>query len=174
MGAFSDRVFAVVKQIPRGKVATYGQIARIIGAPRSARYVGFALRANPNPGTDLSSIPCHRVVFKDGRMATGFAFGGPGIQQAMLQEEGLQFDDEGKVIMSEYLWDGHPSDPPQSSSNPSQSSSNPTQNPSSLADDSYLPTEPPADFDWEAELAEHPLHDCATCKRPHKDCHKLT
>lgn len=42
MGAFSDRVFAVVKQIPRGKVATYGQIARIIGAPRSARYVGYA------------------------------------------------------------------------------------------------------------------------------------
>lgn len=66
MGAFSDRVFAVVKQIPRGKVATYGQIARIIGAPRSARYVGYALRANPAPGADPASIPCHRVVFKDG------------------------------------------------------------------------------------------------------------
>lgn len=162
MGAFSDRVFAVVKQIPRGKVATYGQIARIIGAPRSARYVGYALRANPAPGTDPASIPCHRVVFKDGRMATGFAFGGPEIQQAMLQEEGVQFDNEGKVIMSEYLWDGHPSD----LSNPSD--------PSNLADDSHLPMGPPADFDWEAELAEYPLHDCATCKRPRKDCHKHT
>lgn len=153
MGAFSDRVFAVVKQIPRGKVATYGQIARIIGAPRSARYVGYALRANPAPGTDPASIPCHRVVFKDGRMATGFAFGGPGVQQTMLQEEGVQFDDEGKVIMSKYLWNGYPSN---------------------LADDLCLPMGPPADFDWEAELAEHPLHDCATCKRPRKDCHKLT
>ena len=147
MGAFSDRVFAVVKQIPRGKVATYGQIARIIGAPRSARYVGYALRANPAPGTDPASIPCHRVVFKDGRMATGFAFGGPGIQQ---------FDDEDKVVMSKYLWNGYPSGS------------------SDLADDSYLPMGPPADFDWEAELTEYPLHDCTTCKRPRKDCHKLT
>lgn len=160
MGAFSDRVFAVVKQIPRGKVATYGQIARIIGAPRSARYIGYALRANPAPGTDPASIPCHRVVFKDGHMATGFAFGGPGVQQAMLQEEGVQFDDENKVVMSKYLWNGHPSDPAQNSSN--------------LADDSYLPMGPPADFDWEAELIEYPLHDCTTCKRPRKDCHKLT
>ena len=87
MGAFADRVFAVVKQIPRGKVATYGQIARIIGAPRAARYVGYALRANPSPGTEPGSIPCHRVVFKDGRMATGFAFGGPEIQQQMLKKK---------------------------------------------------------------------------------------
>ena len=56
MGAFADRVFAVVKQIPRGKVATYGQIARIIGAPRAARYVGYALRANPSPGTEPESV----------------------------------------------------------------------------------------------------------------------
>lgn len=110
MGAFSDRVFAVVRQIPRGKVATYGQIARIIGAPRSARYVGYALRANPSPGTDPASIPCHRVVFKDGGMATGFAFGGPGIQQEMLEAEGVVFDDEGRVLMDEHLWDGCPSD----------------------------------------------------------------
>lgn len=97
---------------------------------------------------------------KDGHMATGFAFGGPGVQQAMLQEEGVQFDDENKVVMSKYLWNGYPSDP--------------AQNSSSLADDSYLPMGPPADFDWEAELTEYPLHDCTTCKRPRKDCHKLT
>lgn len=133
MGEFADRVYAVVKQIPRGKVATYGQIARIIGAPRSARYVGYALRANPAPGDDPASIPCHRVVFKDGRMAIGFAFGGPGVQQAMLKEEGIKFDDEDKVLMSEYLWDGHPSQE---------------------LDESGLPMSPPADFDWEAELAD--------------------
>ena len=47
MGDFSDRVFEVVRHIPRGKVTTYGQVGRLIGAPRSARYVGYALRANP-------------------------------------------------------------------------------------------------------------------------------
>lgn len=148
MGAFTDRVFAVVKQIPRGKVATYGQIARIIGAPRAARYVGYALRANPSPGTEPGSIPCHRVVFKDGRMATGFAFGGPEIQQQMLEEEGVEFDEEGKVVMESFLWNG------------------------ASADESGLPMGPPSDFDWEAELAEHPLHHCETCKHPRPDCQK--
>lgn len=148
MGAFADRVFAVVKQIPPGKVATYGQIARIIGAPRSARYVGYALRANPEPGADHASIPCHRVVFKDGRMATGFAFGGPNVQQEMLEEEGVVFDDEGRVCMDDFQWDGRPTA------------------------DGDLPLNPPVDFDWEAELAETPLHDCDTCKRPRKDCRK--
>ena len=71
MGEFSNKVYAVVRQIPRGKVATYGQIARLIGAPRSARYVGYALRANPEPGADADAIPCHRVVFKDGRVRRG-------------------------------------------------------------------------------------------------------
>ena len=49
MGEFSEKVFAAVRHVPRGKVATYGQIARMIGAPRSARYVGYALRGNPEP-----------------------------------------------------------------------------------------------------------------------------
>lgn len=146
LGAFADRVFAVVQQIPRGKVATYGQVARIIGAPRSARYVGYALRANPSPGMDPVSIPCHRVVFKDGRMATGFAFGGPGVQMSMLREEGVGFDEEGKVLMSDFLWDGLPTE------------------------DSDLPIGPPPDFDWEAELAKHPIHDCNSCKHPRPDC----
>lgn len=130
MGAFADRVFAVVQQIPRGKVATYGQIARMIGAPRSARYVGYALRANPAPGTDPASIPCHRVVFKDGRMATGFAFGGPDVQQEMLKEEGVGFDEDGRVVMADFLWDGLPAG----------------------GADPHMG--PPADFDWEAELAD--------------------
>lgn len=151
MGAFADRVFAVVKQIPPGKVATYGQIARIIGAPRSARYVGYALRANPEPGTDPASIPCHRVVFKDGRMATGFAFGGPNVQQEMLEEEGVVFDDEGRVCMNDCQWNGQGVHP---------------------AADGSLPLVPPVDFDWKAELAETPLHNCDACKRPRKDCRK--
>ena len=150
MGEFAERVFGVVRHIPRGKVSTYGQVARLIGAPRSARYVGYALRANPEPGTDPASIPCHRVVFKDGRMATGFAFGGDGVQREMLEEEGVGFDDEGRVLMDEHLWNGVPDQ----------------------AFDGDMPLGPPADFDWERELAEHPLreHDPATCGKHCDDC----
>ena len=132
MGDFSERVFAVVGRIPRGKVATYGQVARLIGAPRSARYVGYALRANPAPGTEADAIPCHRVVFKDGSMATGFAFGGEDVQRGMLAEEGVGFDDEGRVIMGAYQWDG-------------------------ASSDDARPLGPPPDIDWARELAEEPL-----------------
>ena len=59
MGQFNEQVYEVVKQIPPGRVASYGQVARMIGRPRNARFVGFALHSNPQPGI----IPCHRVVF---------------------------------------------------------------------------------------------------------------
>lgn len=85
--SFAQRVYRIVCQIPKGKVATYGQIAALLGAPRSARYVGFALHANPQPGV----IPCHRVVFKNGACAPGFAFGGPDEQRKLLEEEGVSF-----------------------------------------------------------------------------------
>lgn len=104
MGDFSDRVFEVVRRIPRGKVATYGQVGRLIGAPRSARYVGYALRANPEPGAEVNSIPCHRVVFKDGSVCTGFAFGGPQVQRRMLEEEGVVFLPDGRVDMARCRW----------------------------------------------------------------------
>ena len=102
MGDFSDRVFEVVRRIPRGKVATYGQVGRLIGAPRSARYVGYALRANPEPGAEVNSIPCHRVVFKDGGLCKGFAFGGPEVQREMLEAEGVAFADDAHVVAKWY------------------------------------------------------------------------
>ena len=151
MGDYAERVFAVVRRIPAGKVASYGQVARLIGSPRTARYVGFALHANPEPGTDEGCIPCHRVVFKDGRMATGFAFGGPDEQRKMLAAEGITFDEEGRVPMEQFQWDGRPAQ---------------------ATDADGLPTAPPPDFDWEAELAEHPLHHCETCEKPRPDCAK--
>lgn len=85
--SFSQRVYDVVCQIPKGKVATYGQVAALIGSPRSARYVGFALHSNPLPGV----VPCHRVVFKNGACAPGFAFGGPDVQRKLLESEGVRF-----------------------------------------------------------------------------------
>lgn len=100
--SFYHQVYETVLRIPRGKVATYGQIAALCGAPRAARAVGYALHVNPAFGV----IPCHRVVNREGRPAPGFAFGGPGVQRAMLEEEGVAFDEEGKVLMGRYLWDG--------------------------------------------------------------------
>lgn len=97
---FFDRVYEMVEQIPEGMVATYGQIAALAGAPRRARYVGFALHSNPRPG----EIPCHRVVFADGRLATGFAFGGPGVQRAMLEAEGVAFTDPEHVDLARCRW----------------------------------------------------------------------
>lgn len=155
MGDFANRVFSVVRRIPAGKVATYGQVGRLIGAPRAARYVGYALHANPEPGTDPGCIPCHRVVFKDGRMATGFAFGGPDEQRRMLAAEGVAFDDEGRVLMDAFQWDGRPEGATTSSDGAGDA-----------------PLGPPPDFDWEAELAEHPLHRCETCERSRADCRK--
>ncbi len=132
MGDFSDRVFGVVRRIPRGKVASYGQVGSLIGAPRSARYVGYALRANPEPGTGPSCIPCHRVVFKDGGLCKSFAFGGPDEQRKMLEAEGVEFEDDGRVNMEACQWSGCAQD----------------------AGAHDEPTRPPVDFDWKAELGE--------------------
>ena len=106
MGEFSDKVFAIVCQIPRGKVATYGLVARLMGRPQSGRYVGFALRNNPEPGQSADSIPCHRVVFKDGRLCDGFAFGGPDVQRCLLEAEGVMFLDDNRVDLDTCLWKG--------------------------------------------------------------------
>ncbi|WP_165056644.1 MULTISPECIES: MGMT family protein [unclassified Adlercreutzia] len=139
MAEFSDQVFAQVQRIPRGKVATYGQIARLVGRPRSARYVGFALRANPAPGQDASLIPCHRVVFKDGSLCRGFAFGGPEVQRAMLEEEGVAFADEDHVDMGTCQWD------------PGEGAAGA---PAAGASGEAIPTAPPPGFDWSRELGE--------------------
>lgn len=101
MSQFSELVYSVVEQIPKGRVATYGQIARLIGKPRSSRVVGYALHRNPKPGI----IPCHRVVFKDGALAPGFAFGGSEAQRELLLSEGVVFTDKGTVDLETCLWE---------------------------------------------------------------------
>ncbi len=98
--AFTLRIYETVKQIPKGKVASYGQIAMLAGNPRGARGVGFALHRNPEPGV----IPCHRVVFKDGSLCAGFAFGGPEVQRALLAAEGVPFLPDGRVDMARARW----------------------------------------------------------------------
>ncbi len=97
---FFQRVYDIVERIPIGKVATYKLIADILDT-RDARRVGHALHANP----DDSGTPCHRVVFSDGRLAPGYAFGGPNEQRRRLELEGITFDAV-KVNLTKYLW--HP------------------------------------------------------------------
>ncbi len=82
----TKRIYEAVKRIPRGNVATYGQVAKMAGNERMARAVGNALHKNPEPGI----IPCHRVVDSKGRLADDFAFGGAGIQADLLRKEGVE------------------------------------------------------------------------------------
>ncbi len=88
---FQKAVYKATKNIPKGKVATYGLIARFIGKPKATRAVGNALNRNPfAPG-----VPCHRVVNSDGNVG-GFAFG-TGKKVALLRKEGLRIKDD-KIV----------------------------------------------------------------------------
>ncbi len=98
MNNFFERVYEEVKKIPSGKVATYGDIARAVGAPRCARQVGWALHSNPYFGT----VPCHRVVFADGSLTRGFAFGGVDVQKDMLVSEGVEVSSDYKINLKKY------------------------------------------------------------------------
>lgn len=100
MNGFFKRVYQIVAQIPTGKVATYGQIATLIGEPRGARVVGWAMHDAPH---DLN-LPCHRVVNKAGSMGPGYIFG-PGEQRKLLENEGVTFKENGCIDMKKHLWD---------------------------------------------------------------------
>ncbi len=97
---FFESVYKVVKQIPAGKVLSYGDVARLAGNPKMSRQVGWALHVNPEQGV----IPCHRVVFKDGSLTRSFAFGGIEIQRAMLVEEGVEVSRDFKIDMKKFRW----------------------------------------------------------------------
>lgn len=93
----TKRIYEAVKKIPKGKVATYGQVAELAGNKKMSRAVGNALHKNPEPGV----IPCHRVVNSKGELAGEFAFGGSGVQARLLLEEGVETVD-GKVDLEKY------------------------------------------------------------------------
>ena len=95
-----EKIYDVVSRIPKGKVATYGLVARMAGNPRWSRVVGYALHNNPAPGV----IPCHRVVNREGKVAEGFAFGGSAIQRKMLEDEKIVFEADGHIDLEKYLW----------------------------------------------------------------------
>ncbi|MCB9136407.1 MAG: MGMT family protein [Anaerolineales bacterium] len=96
-----QRIYAVVRQIPPGKVASYGQIARIVGGC-SAQMIGFAM-AGLKPGTD---VPWQRVINAQGKVSPRIGFGGL-LQRQMLEEEGVVFDREGRVDFDKFGWLGN-------------------------------------------------------------------
>jgi methylated-DNA-protein-cysteine methyltransferase related protein len=99
-GGFFAMVYALVRRIPRGKVATYGQIARLLGAPRAARVVGWAMHDNPH-GT---RVPCHRIVQKGGSLSPNYCLDDPGRQRRLLDREGVTFLLDGRVDMAQHQW----------------------------------------------------------------------
>lgn len=95
-----ERVFALLPQIPLGKVSTYKQIAQLAGL-KNPRYVGRILHTN----TDSHTYPCHRVIKSDGRLAAGYAFGEQHGQLIRLRKEGVVCLG-GKIDLKEFGWDG--------------------------------------------------------------------
>ena len=93
---FNEKVYDTVARIPYGRVVTFGQIAQMIGRPRCARFVGYA-----SNNRDYWHLPWHRVVFKDGVLNPGM----PDAQYRALRAEGVKFDREKRVIMTDYQWD---------------------------------------------------------------------
>jgi len=98
-GKLFQKIREIVKKIPKGKVATYGQVARLAGIP-DARKVGWAMYGNQDP-----EIPCHRVIMKDGSLAEKYSLGGWKEQKRRLEGEGVVFEEEKKVNLKKYAWD---------------------------------------------------------------------
>ena len=99
-----DLIYATVRQIPAGKVATYGQISRIVGRC-SAQMIGFALAALGKQ-TDAADVPWQRVGNAKGKISPHGAGCGSAMQRALLEEEGVQFDAEGRVDFDKVGWEG--------------------------------------------------------------------
>lgn len=96
-----SQIYEMVCSIPDGKVATYGQIARLIGLPRNARQVGYALAALP----EEHQVPWHRVVNTKGEISSRSKAGYEDYQRILLEEEGVEFNPAGRIYLKQYLWD---------------------------------------------------------------------
>lgn len=96
---FFERVWAVVAEIPPGRVTTYGHIAEHLGMRSAARTVGWALKA-----AVASGLPCHRVVNRRGALTGRMHFETPDVMEERLRSEGVTFNDEGEVRLDRHLW----------------------------------------------------------------------
>jgi methylated-DNA-protein-cysteine methyltransferase related protein len=100
--SFFDDVYDVVRQIPHGRVTSYGAIAEFLGTRGSARMVGWALNSSHTQGTD---IPAHRVVNRNGLLTGKHHFGTPMIMQQLLESEGVKVNDDKVINFDKHFWD---------------------------------------------------------------------
>ncbi|HYH80760.1 MAG TPA: MGMT family protein [Longimicrobium sp.] len=100
-GSTYDRIYAVVRRIPRGRVSTYGRVAELAGLGRAARQVGYAMAALP----DHTAVPWHRVINAQGRISLRRGAGGGDLEQRFrLEAEGVEFDAGGHVSLERFGW----------------------------------------------------------------------
>ena len=97
--SFKEKIYSLTRSIPKGKVATYGQLAKLAGNPKAARAVGLFMKINP----DAPNTPCHRVVSSKGKLTGYSGKGGISGKKAMLIEEGVYFKGE-KVDLEKSVW----------------------------------------------------------------------
>jgi len=97
---FFERVYEIVRQIPEGKVTSYGAIAKALGAARSARMVGWAMNASHN----MDDVPAHRVVNQKGLLTGKHHFDGTNLMQQLLENEGIEVIDNQIVDFEKYFW----------------------------------------------------------------------
>ncbi len=100
-----QRIYATVSRIPRGRVATYGQIAALAGFPGQARQVGYALHALRS-----DDVPWFRVVNAAGRISLDDGSGGASLQHVLLEQEGVKFSESGRLSLDRYQWEPVDSD----------------------------------------------------------------
>jgi methylated-DNA-protein-cysteine methyltransferase-like protein len=98
------RIYAVVRKIPQGRVATYGQVARLAGLPRHARLVGYALHALNDQYAEGRRVPWQRVVNARGEISPRVWTGAEDVQREALEDEGIEFDRRGRIRLATYQW----------------------------------------------------------------------
>jgi methylated-DNA-protein-cysteine methyltransferase related protein len=96
-----EHIYEIVMQIPRGRVATYGQIAELAGIPRQPRRIGYALSALPSD----SRVPWHRVINAKGEISLRSKTGSEPIQMRLLRQEGIAFDRHGRIALDRFQWE---------------------------------------------------------------------
>ena len=96
-----EQIYDMVCSIPEGKVASYGQIARLVGRPRNARQVGYALAAL----TEENHVPWHRVVNTKGEISARSKAGYEDYQRILLEDEGVEFNPAGRIYLKQFRWD---------------------------------------------------------------------
>lgn len=102
--SFFERVYAIVRQIPNGRVTSYGAIAKALGTARSARMVGWAMNASHG----LEDVPAHRVVNRKGLLTGKHHFDGTNLMQQLLESEGIKIQDNQILDLEKYFWEPKP------------------------------------------------------------------